>query len=47
MENRAALLASHGYAALALDYLTSRITMETGKMVGNDYFEVKQTNSRK
>lgn len=46
VENRAALLASHGYAVLALDYLTSKITMETGKMVGNDYFEVNQTNSK-
>lgn len=40
MEYRAALLASHGFAALALDYLTPQITRETGKMVDNDYFEV-------
>lgn len=39
VENRAALLASHGIAALALDYLTPQITMETGKMVDNQYFE--------
>ncbi|KAM9807677.1 acyl-coenzyme A thioesterase 1-like [Neosynchiropus ocellatus] len=39
VEYRSALLASHGFAALALDYLTPKITMETGKMVGNDYFE--------
>lgn len=39
VENRAALLASHGFASMALDYLTPKITLETGKMVGNDYFE--------
>nr|XP_046250174.1 peroxisomal succinyl-coenzyme A thioesterase-like isoform X2 [Scatophagus argus] len=39
VEYRAALLASHGFACLALDYMTPKITMETGKMVGNDYFE--------
>ncbi|XP_056273695.1 peroxisomal succinyl-coenzyme A thioesterase-like isoform X2 [Pseudoliparis swirei] len=39
VEYRAALLASHGFAALALDYLTPQITRETGKMVDNDYFE--------
>lgn len=39
VEYRAALLASHGIASLALDYLTAKITMETGKMVGNEYFE--------
>ncbi|XP_028286749.1 acyl-coenzyme A thioesterase 4-like [Parambassis ranga] len=39
VEYRAALLASHGIASLALDYLTSKITMETGKMVDNQYFE--------
>uniref|UniRef100_A0A3Q3XLP2 Uncharacterized protein n=1 Tax=Mola mola TaxID=94237 RepID=A0A3Q3XLP2_MOLML len=39
VEYRAALLASHGFAALALDYLTPKVTMGTGKMVGNDYFE--------
>uniref|UniRef100_A0A3B4Y3S2 Acyl-coenzyme A thioesterase 4-like n=1 Tax=Seriola lalandi dorsalis TaxID=1841481 RepID=A0A3B4Y3S2_SERLL len=39
VEYRSALLASHGMASLALDYLTSKITMETGKMVGNEYFE--------
>lgn len=42
MENRAALLASNGFACLALDYLTPRITLETGKMVGDDYFEVRR-----
>ncbi|XP_070828604.1 peroxisomal succinyl-coenzyme A thioesterase-like [Chaetodon trifascialis] len=39
MEYRAALLASHGFASLALDYLTPKITIETGKMVDNSYFE--------
>lgn len=42
MEYRAALLASHGFASMAIDYMTPKITMETGKMVGNDYLEVKQ-----
>lgn len=41
VENRAALLASHGFASMALDYLTPKITLETGKMVGTDYFEVR------
>lgn len=41
VEYRAALLASHGFAAMALDYITPKITMETGKMVGIDYLEVK------
>ncbi|XP_067349414.1 peroxisomal succinyl-coenzyme A thioesterase-like isoform X1 [Channa argus] len=39
VEYRASLLASHGFASMALDYLTSKITLETGKMVGNEYFE--------
>uniref|UniRef100_A0A3P8TUT6 Acyl-CoA thioesterase 19 n=1 Tax=Amphiprion percula TaxID=161767 RepID=A0A3P8TUT6_AMPPE len=39
VEYRAALLASHGFASLALDYLTCKITLETGKMVDNQYFE--------
>ncbi|KAM9753425.1 peroxisomal succinyl-coenzyme A thioesterase-like isoform 1-T1 [Menidia menidia] len=39
VEYRAALLASHGFASLALDYLTCKFTMETGKMVDNQYFE--------
>ncbi|XP_029697319.1 bile acid-CoA:amino acid N-acyltransferase-like isoform X2 [Takifugu rubripes] len=39
VEYRAALLASHGFAAIALDYMTPKITMETGKMVGIDYLE--------
>ncbi|XP_069019193.1 peroxisomal succinyl-coenzyme A thioesterase-like [Embiotoca jacksoni] len=39
VEYRAALLASHGIASLALDYLTPKITLETGKMVDNQYFE--------
>lgn len=42
VEYRAALLASHGFASMALDYLTPKVTMETGKMVGNDYLEVNQ-----
>lgn len=43
MEYRASLLASHGFAALALDYLTSQLTKTTGKVVGNDYFEAAYT----
>uniref|UniRef100_A0A673B7V5 Acyl-CoA thioesterase 19 n=1 Tax=Sphaeramia orbicularis TaxID=375764 RepID=A0A673B7V5_9TELE len=39
VEYRSALLASHGFASLALDYLTAKITLKTGKMVENDYFE--------
>ncbi|CAK6974679.1 peroxisomal succinyl-coenzyme A thioesterase-like [Scomber scombrus] len=39
VEYRSALLASHGFASLALDYLTPKITLETGKMVDNTYFE--------
>ncbi|XP_013885522.1 acyl-coenzyme A thioesterase 4 [Austrofundulus limnaeus] len=39
VEYRAALLASHGIASMALDYLTCKFTMETGKSVGNNYFE--------
>ncbi|XP_036962234.1 peroxisomal succinyl-coenzyme A thioesterase-like isoform X1 [Acanthopagrus latus] len=39
VEYRACLLASHGIASLALDYLTPKITMETGKMVELQYFE--------
>ncbi|XP_026030543.1 acyl-coenzyme A thioesterase 4-like isoform X1 [Astatotilapia calliptera] len=39
VEYRAALLASHGFASMAIDYLTAKITMETGKMVDNQYFE--------
>ncbi|XP_072242569.1 peroxisomal succinyl-coenzyme A thioesterase-like [Leuresthes tenuis] len=39
VEYRAALLASHGIASLALDYLTCKFTVETGKMVDNQYFE--------
>ncbi|XP_070828602.1 peroxisomal succinyl-coenzyme A thioesterase-like [Chaetodon trifascialis] len=39
VESRAALLASHGFASLALDYLTPKITIETGKIVDNSYFE--------
>ncbi|XP_050929066.1 peroxisomal succinyl-coenzyme A thioesterase isoform X4 [Lates calcarifer] len=38
-EYRASLLASHGIASLALDYLTPKITIETRKMVGIEYFE--------
>ncbi|KAA8590400.1 hypothetical protein FQN60_014334 [Etheostoma spectabile] len=39
VEYRSALLASHGFASLALDYLTPQVTIETGKMVDNQYFE--------
>lgn len=44
MEYRAALLASHGFATMALDYMTPKITIETGKMVGIDYLEVQRPN---
>ncbi|XP_016516810.1 acyl-coenzyme A thioesterase 4-like isoform X4 [Poecilia formosa] len=40
VEYRAALLASHGIASMALDYLTCKYTMETGKIVEQDYFEM-------
>lgn len=39
VEYRAALLASHGFASMAIDYLTANITRKTGKMVDNQYFE--------
>lgn len=39
VEYRAALLASHGIASLALDYVTPKIVLETGKMVEDSYFE--------
>ncbi|XP_039470510.1 peroxisomal succinyl-coenzyme A thioesterase-like isoform X2 [Oreochromis aureus] len=39
VEYRAALLASHGFASMAIDYLTSKFTIETGKMVDRQYFE--------
>ncbi|KAK5927447.1 hypothetical protein CgunFtcFv8_012605 [Champsocephalus gunnari] len=39
VEYRAALLASHGIASMALDYLTPQMTKETGRMVDIDYFE--------
>uniref|UniRef100_A0A8C6TX54 Uncharacterized protein n=1 Tax=Neogobius melanostomus TaxID=47308 RepID=A0A8C6TX54_9GOBI len=39
MEYRASLLASRGFAALVLDYLTNELTKTTGKMMENDYFE--------
>uniref|UniRef100_A0A4W6DCY5 Acyl-CoA thioester hydrolase/bile acid-CoA amino acid N-acetyltransferase domain-containing protein n=1 Tax=Lates calcarifer TaxID=8187 RepID=A0A4W6DCY5_LATCA len=45
-EYRASLLASHGIASLALDYLTPKITIETRKMVGIEYFEVNLINHR-
>uniref|UniRef100_A0A1A8ITX5 Acyl-CoA thioesterase 19 n=2 Tax=Nothobranchius kuhntae TaxID=321403 RepID=A0A1A8ITX5_NOTKU len=40
VEYRAALLASHGIASLALDYLTCKFSMETKKTVSNQYFEM-------
>lgn len=40
VEYRAALLASHGFASLTLNYLSLKITEETGKLVDNQYFEV-------
>uniref|UniRef100_A0A672F9P0 Acyl-CoA thioesterase 19 n=1 Tax=Salarias fasciatus TaxID=181472 RepID=A0A672F9P0_SALFA len=39
VEYRAALLASQGLAALAIDYLTAKIIKETGKMTTFKYFE--------
>nr|XP_057942357.1 peroxisomal succinyl-coenzyme A thioesterase-like isoform X2 [Doryrhamphus excisus]XP_057942358.1 peroxisomal succinyl-coenzyme A thioesterase-like isoform X2 [Doryrhamphus excisus] len=39
VEIRSALLASHGFASLALNYLSPRISQETGKMVDDSYFE--------
>uniref|UniRef100_A0A672FDT3 Acyl-coenzyme A thioesterase 5-like n=1 Tax=Salarias fasciatus TaxID=181472 RepID=A0A672FDT3_SALFA len=39
VEYRAALLASHGIAALTIDYLTPMFTKETGEMVNLQYFE--------
>uniref|UniRef100_A0A3Q1I5Z7 Acyl-CoA thioesterase 19 n=1 Tax=Anabas testudineus TaxID=64144 RepID=A0A3Q1I5Z7_ANATE len=39
VEYRAALLASHGFGSLALDYMTIENTHKTGKIVGSEYFE--------
>nr|XP_057942355.1 acyl-coenzyme A thioesterase 5-like isoform X2 [Doryrhamphus excisus] len=39
LEYRAALLASHGFASLALDYLTPKIVQETDKIVNESYIE--------
>ncbi|XP_067349424.1 acyl-coenzyme A thioesterase 2, mitochondrial-like isoform X3 [Channa argus] len=39
MEYRAALLASHGFASMALDYLTCNHLQKTGNMAGMEYFE--------
>ncbi|XP_029008250.1 acyl-coenzyme A thioesterase 3-like [Betta splendens] len=39
VEYRAALLASRGFASLALDYLTPKITLGTGDRVDTEYFE--------
>ncbi|XP_063053093.1 acyl-CoA thioesterase 19 [Engraulis encrasicolus] len=39
VEYRSALLASHGYVSLTLDYMTPKITGDTAQHVGNDYFE--------
>ncbi|XP_039470367.1 peroxisomal succinyl-coenzyme A thioesterase-like isoform X2 [Oreochromis aureus] len=39
VEYRAALLASHGFASMAIDYVNSKFTIETGKMVDSQYFE--------
>uniref|UniRef100_A0A1A8L3N3 Acyl-CoA thioesterase 19 n=1 Tax=Nothobranchius pienaari TaxID=704102 RepID=A0A1A8L3N3_9TELE len=40
VEYRAALLASHGIASMALDYLTCKFSMETKKTVSDQYFEM-------
>ncbi|XP_058502354.1 acyl-coenzyme A thioesterase 5-like isoform X1 [Solea solea] len=39
VEYRSAMLASHGFASLTLNYLKPKVTLETGKMVDNEYFE--------
>uniref|UniRef100_A0AAV2KV87 Acyl-coenzyme A thioesterase 4-like n=1 Tax=Knipowitschia caucasica TaxID=637954 RepID=A0AAV2KV87_KNICA len=39
VEYRSSLLASHGFASLALDYLTNALSTKTGKYMKNDYFE--------
>ncbi|XP_028813581.1 acyl-CoA thioesterase 19 isoform X2 [Denticeps clupeoides] len=39
VEYRSALLASHGYASLSLEYMNPRIIGGTTQFVGNDYFE--------
>ncbi|XP_054632636.1 acyl-coenzyme A thioesterase 5-like [Dunckerocampus dactyliophorus] len=39
VEYRAALLASRGFASLALDYLTPKITQDTSNTMENSYFE--------
>ncbi|XP_059191442.1 bile acid-CoA:amino acid N-acyltransferase-like [Centropristis striata] len=39
VEYRSALLASHGFAAMTLAYLSPKVVRETGKMVDDTYFE--------
>ncbi|XP_031419984.1 acyl-CoA thioesterase 19 [Clupea harengus] len=39
VEYRSALLASHGYVSLALDYMTPKTSGNGTQHVGNDYFE--------
>ncbi|XP_060933262.1 peroxisomal succinyl-coenzyme A thioesterase-like [Limanda limanda] len=39
LEYRSALFACHGFASLALDYLTNKVSIETGNFVDNKYFE--------
>ncbi|RXM36672.1 Acyl-coenzyme A thioesterase 3 [Acipenser ruthenus] len=41
VEYRSALLASHGYASLALEYLFQKNTSEKSAVVGEQYFEPK------
>ncbi|KAM4618597.1 peroxisomal succinyl-coenzyme A thioesterase-like [Polymixia lowei] len=43
VEYRSALLASHGYASLSLEYMTPRTSGETTSHVGNQYFETAFT----
>lgn len=40
MEYRAALLASHGYVSMVLDYMTPKASSDPSKEVGKEYFEV-------
>ncbi|XP_061898970.1 peroxisomal succinyl-coenzyme A thioesterase-like isoform X1 [Entelurus aequoreus] len=39
VEYRSSLLASHGFASMALNYLSPKASQETGKMVDDSYFQ--------
>uniref|UniRef100_A0A3P8YKA6 Acyl-CoA thioesterase 19 n=1 Tax=Esox lucius TaxID=8010 RepID=A0A3P8YKA6_ESOLU len=43
VEYRSALLASHGFASLALEYMTPRTSGDSTSHVGNEYFEAAFT----